>query len=97
MATIAEILSARTVAGARYAAAVAELQAAYADLAGIDAALNSSTLAGHNAGTVPTFRGDADRIPWEFRHPVYSADAGVSLIDASATKRDQIAKSYSAW
>lgn len=95
MATISEILAARTAAGARYAAAVTELRAAYVDLAGIDAALGNNTLAGLPAGPVQTFRGDADRIPVEFRHPVYSAEAGGSLIDARAVKRDQIIASVS--
>lgn len=96
MATISEITASRATAGARYAAAITELQAAYADLAGIDAALNNASLAGRNGGPVPTFRGDADRIPWEFRHPVYSPTEGSSLIAARDAKRASVLATFSA-
>lgn len=69
----------RSVAGARYAAAVAELWASYVDLSSIDAAINNGNIP---VPPVATFRGDADRIPHEFRHPAFYPEGGESLKDA---------------
>ncbi|GEC30515.1 hypothetical protein N181_09820 [Sinorhizobium fredii USDA 205] len=77
----------RAEAGQRYAAAVAELRAAYVDLAGIEAAINNGGVPVH---PVATFRGDADRIPWEFRHPSFYPESGDSLRDAWAARRDHL-------
>ncbi|WOS62168.1 hypothetical protein [Sinorhizobium fredii] len=77
----------RAAAGARYAAAVAELQGAYVDLAGIEAAINNGNVP---VRAVATFRGDADRIPHEFRHPNFYPEAGDSLRDAWAARRDHL-------
>jgi uncharacterized SAM-dependent methyltransferase len=77
----------RAQAGARYAAAVEELRAAYVDLAGIDAAINNGNIAHAN---VATFRGDADRLPHEFRHPEFYPEAGDSLRDALHARRDEL-------
>lgn len=77
----------RAEAGARYAAAVEELRAAYVDLAGIEAAMNNGNLPDR---PVATFRGDADRIPHEFRHPNFYPESGDSLRDAWAARRDHL-------
>ncbi|WP_036282838.1 hypothetical protein [Methylocystis sp. ATCC 49242] len=52
MTTLAELLNAREVAGARYAAAAAELQAAWIDLAALDATLQNGNVRG--LATPPT-------------------------------------------
>ncbi|CCE97205.1 hypothetical protein SFHH103_02710 [Sinorhizobium fredii HH103] len=84
MSTLSEL---RTEAGARYAAAVAELREAYIALAGIEAAMNNGNVPDR---AVATFRGDADRIPHELRHPNFYPEAGDSIRDAWVARRDQL-------
>ena len=72
MSTLSELTSHRATAGARYTAAVAELRAAFGDLAAIERLLESKM------GSIATFGGPRpDVIP--LRHPVYAPNVGGSL------------------
>src|SRR4051812_13969751 len=71
MTNVSQFQTQRATAGARYAAAVAELHSAWIDLAALD-----QVLANRNAGgvgyTFQTFKGDVDlRLPVMFNHPLY--------------------------
>lgn len=69
MATASSLLESRATSGARYLAAIVELRSAYIELASIDRALGSMSI----ANPVPSFRGDFDQIPPELQHPDYAA------------------------
>ena len=74
MSTLAELITHRATAGARYVAAVAELRAAFGDLGAIERLLEPKV------GTTPTFGGPRpDPIP--LRHPVYAPNIGGSFQD----------------
>lgn len=76
MATITQVLADRGTAGARYAAAIVELKAAYIGLAAIDMALGNSNVP-TPAAQKPVRRfgepveGTLDALPPELVHPVY--------------------------
>lgn len=76
MATVSQILTDRATAGARYAAAVVELKAAYVGLAAIDMALGNANVPTPTAQK-PVRRfgepveGTLDALPPELVHPVY--------------------------
>jgi hypothetical protein len=80
---LAEMTAKRESAGARYRAAIAELQASYTELAAIDRLFACSNTPGD---AQPSFRGDFDRIDWPLRHPTFAPDAGPSIW-AAVTKR----------
>jgi hypothetical protein len=65
MSTLAQLITHRATAGARYVAAVTELRAAFGDLSAIE-----RVLCGSGKTLVPTFGGpQPDPIP--LRHPTY--------------------------
>lgn len=73
--TVNELKEARQAAGERYATAVAELEAAYLDLAAYDRVLqngNVNRLAGA-AYDHHTFRGGLDFLPVDMRHPDFGS------------------------
>lgn len=72
MATIAQLTTQRATAGARYAAAVAELHAALVDLAALDGVLNNAAVTPAGSQPTPTFNDPPDSLPWPFCHPVYA-------------------------
>ena len=79
--TPAELIESHEAAGARYTAALAELQAAFIDLAGHDAAL-----ANNNVPIGPTpvrsFYGIPDSVPWALRHGHFAPEGGINWQDA---------------
>jgi hypothetical protein len=89
VSTTPELLTHRATAGARYAAAVTELRAAFADLAAIDRLLSNQRVA---YGTLPTFGQHPD--PISFRHPVYAPNVGGTFED---DVRAAYATRYAAW
>lgn len=74
MATLPQLLTQRAAAGARYAAAVAELHTALVDLAALDATLNNTNVRPASQPD-PTFHEVPDTLPWPFCHPVYAPRA----------------------
>ena len=73
MATnLSTLLAERDAAGARYAAAVAELRDAYVELASIDRVLLNRNVG--YAAQVRTFHGFPSTLEQPFSHPVYAAD-----------------------
>lgn len=71
---VTQLKSARATAGTRYAAAVAELEAALKDLAALDIALaNQNVLRQGGPNDYPTFSGEADNLPQSLRHPQFGA------------------------
>ena len=73
MSTLPELIMHRATAGARYAAAVVELRAAFGDLGAIERLLES------HLGTTPSFGPPPDVIP--LRHPVYAPNVTGSFAD----------------
>jgi hypothetical protein len=61
MTTLTDTISARTLAGAAYLAAVAALRAAYVDLAAYDWALSNSTANPDGHTAIHTFNGEAEQ------------------------------------
>lgn len=86
---IEKLLSDQLVAGKRYAAAVAELKAAYIELAAIDAAMaNANVNTSHEV--VPTFFDHPDNIG-PFAHPIFAPLEGIpSWRDAISERRDAL-------
>lgn len=72
MATLAQLTSQRATAGARYAAAVAELRASMVDLAALDQVLANNVISPGNPSPAPTFTDPPDSLPWYLAHPVYA-------------------------
>jgi hypothetical protein len=74
MSTLIELTAHRATAGARYSAAVAELRAAFGDLAAIERLIESKL------GQIGTFGGPRpDPIP--LRHPVYAPNVSGGFED----------------
>ena len=74
MSTLTELVAHRDTAGARYAAAVVEFRAAFADLGAIERLLEPKV------ATIATFGGPLpDMIP--MRHPKYLPNNGGMLFD----------------
>lgn len=76
-----DLLTSHEAAGARYVAALAELQAAFIDLAGHDVALSNGNVP---VGPVPvrSFFGIPDSVPWALRHGHFAPDGGINWQDA---------------
>jgi len=70
MATLSDFLTDRTAAGARYAAAIAELRDAYVELAALDLVLMNKRVG--YPPPVRTFPGFPPALPQEYRHDVYA-------------------------
>ncbi|MEW6630319.1 MAG: hypothetical protein AB1440_05575 [Pseudomonadota bacterium] len=87
--TPTELLESHAAAGARYAAALAELHAAFVDLAGIDMALENRNVP---VGSVPvhSFFGIPDSVPWPLRHPLFAPDAGPNWQDEMRARGDEL-------
>ncbi|AFL53992.1 hypothetical protein ABIE78_006381 [Sinorhizobium fredii] len=66
-----ELQTARTAAGARYSAAIAELQDSLIELAAYDVALMNRNVSGRQLGLYQTFHGIADDVPLSLRHPQF--------------------------
>jgi hypothetical protein len=87
--TLAELIHAQAKAGERYAAAIAELHAAFVDLAAIDGALANGN-SGHG-DYVPTFGPVMAQNAGIFSHPVYApVDAGFCWLNEATAKRNEI-------
>lgn len=88
---LTELKAARAAAGTRYAAAIAELEASYIELASFDRALNNANvikMTAHPTGypTFAEFPEVADNIPRPLRHPqfgTYSNDWRGSITSAT--------------
>lgn len=77
MSTTAQLVAARTTAGARYVAAIAELRASYGDLAAIEKLLVTNRVA--YTANLQTFGERPDVIT--LRHPTYAPNVGGSFED----------------
>jgi hypothetical protein len=82
LSNISSLIAQRAAAGRRYAAAVAELRAAFIDLAALD-----SALVGKTSDDVRTFGTYPDVIA--LRHPVYAPDVGGHLPSDATERRNQ--------
>lgn len=71
--TIEELKEARQAAGERYAAAIAEIEAAYIDLAAYDRALQNGNVNSGRTYDHHTFRGGLDFLPVDMRHPDFGS------------------------
>ncbi|MER9169503.1 valine--tRNA ligase [Mesorhizobium australicum] len=93
--TPTELLDNYTAAGARYKAALGELEAAFIDLAGHDAAIEN-----RNVPVGPTlvrsFYAIPDSTPWPLRHHVFAPDGGQSWQDASRARGNELINSVKA-
>jgi hypothetical protein len=91
----AALLTQRETAGARYALAVAELHAAWTDLAGIDAALTSSRVS-TSAAQIRTFGSNPDDFKLLLEHPVYGPklSGSGSWSDEAATRRNALVSGF---
>ncbi|PZV39746.1 hypothetical protein [Mesorhizobium kowhaii] len=87
--TPSELLESHAAAGERYTAALAELQAAFIDLAGHDMALENRNVP---VGPVPvrSFVGIPDSVPWPLRHPIFAPDVGPNWQDAIRSRGNDI-------
>lgn len=72
-ATLEELNAARQTAGDRYAAAIAEIEAAYIDLAAYDLALQNRNVNPGHTYDHRSFRGDLDLLPVEMVHPDFGS------------------------
>lgn len=72
---IEELKEARQAAGERYAAAVAEIEAAYIELAGYDRALQNGNVNRLRGAPYEhrTFRGGLDLLPVDMQHPDFGS------------------------
>ncbi|MER9449332.1 hypothetical protein [Mesorhizobium sp. M0254] len=87
--TPSELLTSHAAAGARYTSALAELQAAFIDLAGHDMALdNKNVPVGPNP--VRSFFGIPDSIPWPLRHGHFAPENGLNWQDATRTRGNEL-------
>ena len=75
MATVEDLKAQRAAAGARYAAAVAELHDAFVDLAALDRALSNARALGEEQRTF--FGGLGADFQSVLRHPVYAPVIGL--------------------
>jgi len=82
--TLEELKTARQTAGERYAAAIAEIEASYIELAAYDRALQMDR----------TLRGDLDILPVEMRHPIFGVYT-FNFIDRVKAASDQLNKALS--
>jgi hypothetical protein len=91
--TLDELKDQQAKAGERYAAAIAELEAAFVDLAAIDAALDN----GHS-GHPEIVRSFGPLVPINlglFAHPIFAPDVTVGLwSDEVREKRDALIASF---
>ncbi|TGS95276.1 hypothetical protein EN814_16365 [Mesorhizobium sp. M2D.F.Ca.ET.171.01.1.1] len=84
-----DLLTSHGIAGKRYVAALAELQAAFIDLAGHDRALEN----GHvPSGPDPVrgFFGIPDSVPWALRHMHFAPDVGINWQDAVQARGNEL-------
>lgn len=88
-----ELITAQATAGARYAAAIEELHAAFVDLAAIDAALDN----GHS-GNLEIVRSFGPLLPVNislFAHPIFAPDVTVGLWPSEVNeKRDALIATF---
>ncbi|TGP50415.1 hypothetical protein EN873_24940 [bacterium M00.F.Ca.ET.230.01.1.1] len=84
-----DLLTSHGMAGARYVKALAELQAAFIDLAGHDVAL-----ANNNVPIGPTvvrsFFGIPDSVPWALRHGEFAPNGGINWQDAVRDRGNEL-------
>lgn len=95
MASLAQLQTYRTTAGARYLAAVEELRSAYIELNSLELALANANIGG--SAYVPSlmhFRGDADGIPTEFQHPTFAPGFRGGMVEESKAAFDLIAAAF---
>jgi hypothetical protein len=80
----------RDQSGTRYAAAVAELHAAWVDLAGIDQMLENGHFKTHQP--VMSFGSNPDTFKLLLIHPIYCPNVGVNWVDEIHARRDALVK-----
>ncbi|BAV45844.1 Uncharacterized protein MLTONO_0941 [Mesorhizobium loti] len=87
--TPAQLLESHAAAGTRYAKALIELEAAFIDLAGHDAALENRNVP---VGPTPVrgFFGHPDSRPWPLRHGQFAPDGGMNWQDASRARGNEL-------
>ncbi|TCN30137.1 hypothetical protein [Sinorhizobium americanum] len=95
MATISEIIQARTEAGQAYASAVAALRAAYIELWAHDIAINNGNLPTPSDVNHRTFvRNLSLAHPSPLEHPVFATNGLFNWEDEAKAKASQIINSY---
>ncbi|TPL75116.1 hypothetical protein [Mesorhizobium sp. B2-3-15] len=90
--TPAELLESHAEAGARYQTALAELEAAFINLAAHDRALENQNVP---VGPTPVrgFFGHPDSRPWPLRHAEFAATGGLNWQDETRARGNELINS----
>ncbi|MGJ0426975.1 hypothetical protein [Methylocystis sp.] len=92
--TLEELINARAIAGATYAAAIEQLHTAYVNLAAIDQALMNGGIGHDGAPDVRTFA-ELPQCQEKFAHPVFAPIAPAQCWRGEVTsRRDEILKGF---